>query len=130
MTERSLIYSLQDNASLMYIVIAMVPCTILLSLTIAWLCLRTRSKNKTRLRPGDKSYVIVPRDELDMDTSVMTNLTSTTTLRTIPDLIPASVSSVFLIPGHSMPNINKYKIGGKESINVLRNVVVLIFFSF
>lgn len=113
--ERSVVYSLQDNASLLYTVIAIVPCTILLTLTVAWLCLRTRSKTPARLRlrqAGDKSYVIVPREELELDTSLLTNMTSSTTLRTIPDLIPAaSASSVFMIPGHSMPNMNKYQIG-------------------
>ena len=125
MRERSVVYSLQDNASLLYTVIAIVPCTILLTLTVAWLCLRTRSKTPARLRQaGDKSYVIVPREELGLDTSLLTNMTSSTTLRTIPDLIPAGASSVFMIPGHSMPNMNKYQIGGIEGKHLcLRNVV-------
>ena len=117
MTERNVVLSWQDYDKIInVIIIALGLVGLLLTLMIVWVCWRKRSKTKVRPRPGAKLYSTVPRDDLDMDASLMTNMTSSTTLRTIPDLIPASArhSAVFLIPGHSMPNINKHNIGGEK----------------
>ena len=92
----------------------MLHLILLLLLLVAWLCLeRRQSKVSSGLGTRSKDYVAVPRE--DADTSLMTNMTSAATLRTIPDLIPTSArnSAVFLLPGHSMPNINKYDVKGK-----------------
>ena len=83
-------------------IIASVPCLLLVLVTLAWLCLRRQSKLRPRQDTKD-SYAIVPRSE-EPDTSFLTNMTSSTTLRTIPDVVP---NIVFLAPGVSMPNINK-----------------------
>ena len=92
-----MIYSIYSDSSVLYVVIATIPCFLLFVVTVAWLCLRRQSK--LRSRHDSKSYAIVPKE----DTSLLTNMTSATTLRTIPDVVP----SAFLTPGVSMPNINK-----------------------
>jgi len=106
LTEQTSIISINENINLLYVIIASIPCVLLLLLSIVWICVKRRSKQRTMR--SSRSYVMVSKE--DADSSMMTNLTSTATLRTIPDLIPTSArhSAVFLIPGHSMPNINNY----------------------
>ena len=111
LTEQTSIISINENINLLYVIIASIPCVLLLLLSIVWICVKRRSKQRTMR--SSRSYVMVSKE--DADSSMMTNLTSTATLRTIPDLIPTSArhSAVFLIPGHSMPNINNYDLKGK-----------------
>ena len=109
-------YTVQEKVNLIYVIIATIPCVILLLGIVAILCFRRRTK--VRSGHGSQEYVVVPGKE-EGDTTLMTNMTSSATLRsTVPDLIPTSArhSAVFLIPGHSMPNINKHDIRGKISI--------------
>lgn len=102
-TARTVVYTLQGDSSVLYVVIATIPCLLLILITLGWLCIRRQTKLRPRLESED-SYVIVPKSEVAEDTSFLTNMTSSTTLRTIPDVVP---HSVFLAPGVSMPNINK-----------------------
>lgn len=102
-TARTVVYTLQGDSSVLYVVIATIPCLLLILITLGWLCLRRQTKLRSRFESKD-SYVIVPKSEVAEDTSFLTNMTSSTTLRTIPDVVP---NSVFLAPGVSLPNINK-----------------------
>ena len=102
-TARTIVYTLQGDSSVLYVVIATIPCLLLILITLGWLCLRRQTKLRSRFESKD-SYVIVPKSEVAEDTSFLTNMTSSTTLRTIPDVVP---NSVFLAPGVSLPNINK-----------------------
>lgn len=104
-TLRTVVTSLQGSSSLLYVAVVTIPCILLVLATLGWLCLRRQSKLRPRLDSKD-SYAIVPRSEEAAagDTSFLTNMTSSTTLRTIPDVVP---NIVYLAPGVSMPNINK-----------------------
>lgn len=103
-TTRTVVYSLQGDSSVLYVVVVTIPCLLLVLATLGWLCMRRQSKLRPRLDTKD-SYAIVPRsEEAAGDTSLLTNMTSSTTLRTIPDVVP---NIVYLAPGVSMPNINK-----------------------
>lgn len=114
-----MVYSLQGDSNVLYVVIATIPCLLLILVTLGWLCLRRQSKLRPRLESKD-SYAIVPRSEDAGDTSFLTNMTSSTTLRTIPDVVP---NIVFLAPGVSMPNINKnnmsWEVGTGRSLSEL-----------
>jgi len=102
-TTRTVVYSLQGSSSLLYVAVVTIPCLLLVLATLGWLCMRRQSKLRPRLDSKD-SYAIVPRSEEAGDTSFLTSMTSSTTLRTIPDVVP---NIVYLSPGVSMPNINK-----------------------
>ena len=96
-----MIYSFQASVSAVYVVMCTAPCVLLVLLTLAGLAIRRRSQ-LSRHRHDSKTYAIVPAAagaELEAaDTSLLTALTSTATLRSS------------LLPGLSLPNITKYEL--------------------
>ena len=93
-----MIYSFQASVSAVYVVVCTAPCVLLLLLTLAGLAIRRRSQ-LSRHRHDSKTYAIVPAATGAADSSLLTAVTSTATLR-----------SSLLHPGLSLPNITKYEL--------------------
>lgn len=93
-----MIYSFQASVSAVYVVVCTAPCVLLLLLTLAGLAIRRRSQ-LSRHRHDSKTYAIVPAAAEAADSSLLTAVTSTATLR-----------SSLLHPGLSLPNITKYEL--------------------
>ena len=93
-----MIYSFQASVSAVYVVVCTAPCVLLLLLTLAGLAIRRRAQ-LSRHRHDSKTYAIVPAAAEAADSSLLTAVTSTATLR-----------SSLLHPGLSLPNITKYEL--------------------